>query len=59
MPRTKGFLHEVESNIGTSVFYEYNVGEAELNTLWGIRIVSFAEEFEICKEIHSSIDQAG
>jgi len=35
VPRTKGFLHEVESNIGTSVFYEYNVGEAELNNLFG------------------------
>ena len=35
VPRTKGFLHEVESNIGTSVFYEYNVGEAELSNLFG------------------------
>jgi adenine-specific DNA-methyltransferase len=35
VPRTKGFLHEVETNIGTSVFYEYNVGEAELSNLFG------------------------
>jgi adenine-specific DNA-methyltransferase len=35
VPRTKGFLHEVETNIGTSVFYEYNDGEAELNNLFG------------------------
>tara|TARA_B100000678_G_scaffold60152_1_gene48594 strand:+ start:2976 stop:6467 length:3492 start_codon:yes stop_codon:yes gene_type:complete len=32
--RTKGFLHEVETNIGTSVFYEYNDGEAELNNMF-------------------------
>jgi adenine-specific DNA-methyltransferase len=35
VPRTKGFLHEVETNIGTSVFYEYNDGEAELASLFG------------------------
>jgi len=35
VPRTKGFLHEVESNIGTSVFYEYNDGEAELSNMFG------------------------
>jgi adenine-specific DNA-methyltransferase len=35
LPRTKGFLHEVESNIGTSVFYAYNDGESELTTLFG------------------------
>jgi adenine-specific DNA-methyltransferase len=35
VPRTKGFLHEVETNIGTSVFYEYNDGEAELANLFG------------------------
>lgn len=35
IPQTKGFLHEVETNIGTSVFYEYNDGEAELNNLFG------------------------
>jgi adenine-specific DNA-methyltransferase len=35
IPQTKGFLHEVESNIGTSVFYEYNDGEAELGSLFG------------------------
>ncbi|PHS00938.1 MAG: site-specific DNA-methyltransferase [Leeuwenhoekiella sp.] len=35
VPRTKGFLHEVETNIGTSVFYEYNDGEAELNNMFG------------------------
>jgi adenine-specific DNA-methyltransferase len=35
VPRTKGFLHEVETNIGTSVFYEYNDGEAELSDLFG------------------------
>jgi adenine-specific DNA-methyltransferase len=35
IPQTKGFLHEVETNIGTSVFYEYNVGEAELANLFG------------------------
>ena len=35
IPRTKGFLHEVETNIGTSVFYEYNDGETELSDLFG------------------------
>ncbi|MBL8883739.1 MAG: site-specific DNA-methyltransferase [Hyphomicrobium sp.] len=35
VPRTKGFLHEVETNIGTSVFYEYNDGEAELASMFG------------------------
>ena len=35
IPQTKGFLHEVETNIGTSVFYEYNDGEAELGNLFG------------------------
>jgi len=35
VPRTKGFLHEVETNISTSVFYEYNDGEAELSDLFG------------------------
>jgi len=35
VPQTKGFLHEVETNIGTSVFYEYNDGEAELSNLFG------------------------
>ncbi len=35
VPRTKGFLHEVETNIGTSVFYEYNDGEAELSSMFG------------------------
>ena len=35
VPRTKGFLHEVETNIGTSVFYEYNDGEAEMASLFG------------------------
>jgi adenine-specific DNA-methyltransferase len=34
LPRTKGFLHEVETNIGTSVFYEYNDGESELTDLF-------------------------
>ncbi len=34
VPRTKGFLHEVETNIGTSVFYEYNDGEAELASMF-------------------------
>jgi adenine-specific DNA-methyltransferase len=28
-------LHEVETNISTSVFYEYNNGEAELNSMFG------------------------
>jgi adenine-specific DNA-methyltransferase len=35
VPQTKGFLHEVETNIGTSVFYEYNDGESELTNLFG------------------------
>ncbi len=35
IPQSKGFLHEVETNIGTSVFYEYNDGEAELNNMFG------------------------
>lgn len=35
LPRTKGFLHEVETNIGTSVFYSYNDGESELNDVFG------------------------
>jgi adenine-specific DNA-methyltransferase len=35
VPQSKGFLHEVETNIGTSVFYEYNDGEAELSNLFG------------------------
>ena len=35
VPQTKGFLHEVETNIGTSVFYEYNDGEAEVAALFG------------------------
>ena len=35
IPQTKGFLHEVETNIGTSVFYEYNDGEAELTNMFG------------------------
>jgi adenine-specific DNA-methyltransferase len=35
LPRTKGFLHEVETNIGTSVFYAYNDGEAELSRMFG------------------------
>lgn len=35
IPQTKGFLHEVETNIGTSVFYEYNDGEAELGNMFG------------------------
>ena len=35
LPGTKGFLHEVETNIGTSVFYEYNDGENELTELFG------------------------
>jgi adenine-specific DNA-methyltransferase len=35
LPRTKGFLHEVETNIGTSVFYEYNDGESELTEMFG------------------------
>lgn len=35
LPRTKGFLHEVETNIGTSVFYEYNDGENELTEMFG------------------------
>lgn len=35
VPRIKGFLHEVETNIGTSVFYDYNDGEAQLADLFG------------------------
>jgi adenine-specific DNA-methyltransferase len=35
VPRIKGFLHEVETNIGTSVFYEYNDGEAEVAGMFG------------------------
>lgn len=35
VPQTKGFLHEVETNIGTSVFYDYNDGEAELAEMFG------------------------
>ena len=35
LPRTKGFLHVVETNIGTSVFYAYNDGESELNDMFG------------------------
>jgi adenine-specific DNA-methyltransferase len=35
LPRTKGFLHEVETNIGTSVFYAYNDGESELTDMFG------------------------
>ncbi len=35
VPQTKGFLHEVETNIGTSVFYDYNDGEAQLADLFG------------------------
>ena len=35
VPSTRGFLHEVETNIGTSVFYEYNDGESELAELFG------------------------
>ncbi len=35
LPQTKGFLHEVGRNIGTSVFYEYNDGESELSDLFG------------------------
>jgi adenine-specific DNA-methyltransferase len=35
VPRIKGFLHEVETNIGTSVFYEYNDGEAEVAAMFG------------------------
>jgi adenine-specific DNA-methyltransferase len=34
VPQTKGFLHEVETNISTSVFYEYNDGEAEVSSLF-------------------------
>jgi adenine-specific DNA-methyltransferase len=34
-PQPKGFLHEVESNISTSAFYEYNDGEAEVAGLFG------------------------
>ena len=35
VPQTKGFLHQVETNIGTSVFYEYNDGEAEVSSMFG------------------------
>ena len=35
VPQTKGFLHEVETNISTSAFYEYNDGEAEVAGLFG------------------------
>lgn len=35
VPQTKGFLHEVETNISTSVFYEYNDGEAEVAAMFG------------------------
>jgi adenine-specific DNA-methyltransferase len=35
VPQTKGFLQEVETNIGTSVFYAYNDGEAELQRMFG------------------------
>lgn len=35
VPQTKGFLHEVETNIATSAFYEYNDGEAEVAALFG------------------------
>ncbi len=35
VPQTKGFLQEVETNIGTSVFYEYNDGEAEVAGMFG------------------------
>ena len=35
VPQTKGFLHEVETNIATSVFYDYNDGEAELADMFG------------------------
>lgn len=35
VPQTKGFLHEVETNIGTSVFYEYNDGESEVAGMFG------------------------
>jgi adenine-specific DNA-methyltransferase len=35
IPNPKGFLHEVETNIGTSVFYDYNDGEAQLTDLFG------------------------
>ena len=35
VPQTKGFLHEVETNIGTSVFYDYNDGEKEVADLFG------------------------
>jgi len=35
IPQTKGYLHEVETNIATSVFYEYNDGEAEVSRLFG------------------------
>ena len=35
LPQTKGILHEVETNIGTSVFYAYNDGESELSDMFG------------------------
>src|SRR5205823_2559512 len=35
VPQTKGFLHEVETNIGTSAFYDYNDGEAEVGEMFG------------------------
>lgn len=36
VPNPKGFLHEVETNIGTSVFYDCNDGEAQLTDLFGL-----------------------
>ena len=45
VPQIKGFLHDVESNIGTSVFYEYNDGEAELTEMFGQSgLISFSEK---------------
>ena len=35
VPQTKGFLHEVETNISTSVFYEYNDGEKQVSDMFG------------------------
>lgn len=35
VPQTKGFLHEVETNIATSVFYDYNDGEKQLADMFG------------------------
>jgi adenine-specific DNA-methyltransferase len=35
VPQSKGFLRDVETNIGTSVFYEYNDGEAEVAAMFG------------------------